>query len=118
MVPAVAALAGKRELMEYFTTRRTQILLRADVVNRLQSLPAPEVTMNVKKVNSYISILCKNTVSHDILKENPELSTSKQGPRHGIGLQVVRNIVGKYDGMMHFEVTGSEFVANIALKSA
>lgn len=77
----------------------------------------PVITVEIKIEKSYLIIICKNKVDADVLLENPELSTMKKDKAlHGIGLQVVRNIVKHYDGMLGFRMDGDFFVVDIMLK--
>lgn len=77
----------------------------------------PKIAVTIQKVGRYVHIVVKNSVFSDVLKRNPTLQTTKQFPNHGIGLQIVKNIVSQYDGMMEFHMEGTEFVANVMLKT-
>ena len=77
----------------------------------------PTIEMNIKLIKNYLSIVCKNTVSHDVLKDNPNLHTTKSNKSdHGIGLQVVHNIVEEHDGMIQFEMEDNKFKASVMLQ--
>jgi len=43
--------------------------------------------------------------------------TTKKSSQHGIGLQVVRNIVNAYDGMIDFHMENLVFVVTVMLKT-
>lgn len=64
----------------------------------------------------YYCIEIVNTVESDILASNPELVTCKRDKSlHGIGLQSVRDIVEKYDGMISFVQKNADFHVCISL---
>jgi len=86
-------------------------------IEACELLPEPEISVSVRQKGKYIHITCKNTVAFDVLKENSELTTTKKTPHHGIGLQVVRNIVDSYDGMIDFYMEDLVFVVNVMLKT-
>lgn len=75
-----------------------------------------EITLKIWSDAGYYCIEIVNTVENDILKYNPELVTSKADKNlHGIGLQTVRDIVAKYDGMISFVQKGNNFHVCISL---
>lgn len=65
------------------------------------------IRLDVHPVKNYLSFRVDNSVPHDILKENPHLHTTKEDAvNHGNGIQIMKKIVQKYDGMMHYEMSG------------
>ena len=60
------------------------------------------------KQNDNRIIICKNTVKESVLKNNPDLrSTKTTGDSHGWGHQIVEKIVSDYHGMIdYFEEFG------------
>ena len=87
-----------------------------NAIEACEKLPAPAISFALHQTGQYIHILCKNTVAYDICKENPNLQTTKPIGIHGVGLQVVRGIVEKYDGMMEFHMEDMVFVVTLMLK--
>ncbi len=74
------------------------------------------ITLKIWSDAGYYCIEIVNTVENDILKSNPELVTSKVDKSlHGVGLQTVRDIVAKYDGMISFVQRGINFHVCISL---
>ena len=60
-------------------------------------------------------ITVTNPVSEDILKENPELHSTKDSPSHGFGIPIMRRIAEKYDGFVSFHVDEGWFTADAML---
>ncbi|MCD8023203.1 MAG: GHKL domain-containing protein [Lachnospiraceae bacterium] len=78
--------------------------------------PEPFVSIEIYPVKSYLMIRVKNRVSTDVLKDNPNLHTTKHNPAtHGKGTRVMRQICEKYNGMLSFEVDNLVFNAEALL---
>ena len=78
---------------------------------------SPAVTIHAACVKNYLRVTVKNRVSHDVLAENPHLSTTKENNAdHGVGIRVIRQIVERYDGMLDFSMQGEWFIADALLK--
>ncbi len=76
------------------------------------------ILVRMKRVKEYLSLVVSNTVGRDVLKENPQLNTSKQQREiHGIGLKVIRELVRKYDGSVTFESGNGMFHAKLMLRA-
>lgn len=75
------------------------------------------ITVRMKRVKEYLSIIVSNSVDRDVLKENPQLDTRKRNREiHGIGIRVIREIVGRYDGSVQFESGNGMFRAKLMLR--
>ena len=82
-----------------------------------QGVSDPGVFIRAACVKNYLRVTVRNRVSHDVLADNPELSTTKLNPAdHGVGVRVIRQIVERYDGMLDFSMSGDMFVADALLK--
>lgn len=58
-------------------------------------------------------ITVTNPVAADVLKENPELLTTKENTSsHGFGIPILRRITEKYDGIITFHVEDGWFTAD------
>ncbi len=67
------------------------------------------------KNNSRI-IICKNTVSTPILKNNKHLKSTKKNPEdHGIGHKIVKSVVNKYNGIVDYFEEDEMFGVQIIL---
>lgn len=76
------------------------------------------VELVIKPVKNYLSITVSNTTNGNILKDNPKLMTTKPETdyKHGLGINIVRTIVRKYDGMDNISVDKGNFTFNALLK--
>lgn len=65
----------------------------------------------------YLSVQIKNLSSENIMEKNPQLLTGKaDAAHHGLGLQIVRSIVNKYDGMFETCMENGYFLASALLR--
>lgn len=77
-----------------------------------------EIVIKIWESGSYYCIKIVNTVETDILINNPNLVTSKKNKKiHGIGINSVRDIVHKYNGIMNFEQKSDKFYVYISLNN-
>jgi len=75
-----------------------------------------EIILVIDKKRDYIFIEVKNTIDKSILKENPNLLTTKHSKlNHGIGVRSIKKIVEKYDGIINYYEKGNIFSCNILL---
>ncbi|MCR4646640.1 MAG: GHKL domain-containing protein [Oscillospiraceae bacterium] len=75
-----------------------------------------EISLRIWKEAGYYCIDLSNTVENDVLKENPDLKTTKKEELlHGYGLRTVREIVDKYNGILNFRQIDQTFHAYISL---
>lgn len=75
------------------------------------------IQVDLQKIKNYISVRIANTVQGDILKENPELRTTKTERHcHGNGIRLIREICDKYEGDCEFSQEGSSFIMSVLLK--
>lgn len=76
----------------------------------------PEIELEIKKEEAYLSILVKNKVKGSVLEENPKLLTGKEDKRkHGLGIRSMKTIVSKYNGIIDFYEKDNEFYCHILL---
>ncbi len=74
------------------------------------------IRLKIRFIKGYIYLYVENSTEEDVLKENPELSTSKEeSERHGFGREIIKDIVNKYNGMMKYESHDDRFAVNIML---
>ena len=89
-----------------------------NAIEACTTLENPRIELELKKVKNYIIVLCKNTITDDVLKNNPELKSIKNNDEpHGIGLRMVRDIVNKYEGVLDFKVEEKMFIVELMLKN-
>lgn len=72
------------------------------------------IFFEISQNKGYVHIIIKNTIAASVLKQNPELLTTKQDSgKHGIGLHSVKSVVQKYGGMIDFYEEHDLFVADV-----
>ncbi|MBQ4561543.1 MAG: GHKL domain-containing protein [Clostridia bacterium] len=78
---------------------------------------APSITLEFSVTGNYQNILCKNSIAASVLKDNPKLHTTKREyrNRHGYGVQSIRRIVEKHNGLIEFYEDEGFFCVHIAL---
>ncbi len=78
----------------------------------------PFIRLTVYPVKSYLALRIDNSVPEDVLQKNPQLQSTKEDSRnHGIGIKVLRDIVKKYDGILHYQMVDPHcFSVEIMLK--
>lgn len=76
-----------------------------NAIEACQSQENAFIKMAVHPVKAYLSIRIDNSVEENILTKNPHLMTTKQDADfHGNGIKILKKIVEKYDGMIHYEL--------------
>ena len=74
-----------------------------NAVEGVKSALDKRIELLFSRQNSNRIFICKNTVSESVLKNNPQLKTTKYDPkRHGYGTKIVSEIVEKYHGMIDY----------------
>lgn len=78
-----------------------------NAIEACRNQDSPFILLDVHPVKSYLAIRIDNSVNHDVLKDNPQLQTTKKDAlNHGNGMRILHKIVQKYDGMLHYEMSG------------
>ena len=88
-----------------------------NAIEACEAVSNPEASITIRIHGSYLYICCKNTTAYDVLKRNRTLTTTKRTGWHGMGLQVVKNIVASYDGMVDFHMENLTFVVDVMLRN-
>jgi sensor histidine kinase regulating citrate/malate metabolism len=74
----------------------------------------PEIEIILSQQKSYYTIIVRNRIENSVLKDNAELKTTKSDKEyHGIGIQSVKGIVSRYNGMMEYYEKDMWFTASI-----
>lgn len=88
-----------------------------NAVEACRELPSPRISIRIKRIKEYLSVVVENSAGRDVLRQNPLLLTSKREKElHGIGLRVIRQIVDRYDGSIQFESDDTSFKAMLMMK--
>lgn len=60
--------------------------------------------------------MIQNSVAENPLKENPNFLTTKENKEiHGFGMQIIRNVAEKYQGMIQIDATDERMKINVLL---
>ncbi len=74
------------------------------------------IKMKMKFIKGYIHIDVSNATNGNVLRQNPGMSTSKgDTDRHGFGMEIIKNIVNKYNGMIKMRSNSGHIEINIML---
>ena len=81
-----------------------------------RKIAEPKIEIILSQKKSYYTIIVKNKIDTSVLESNSELKTTKSDSEcHGIGVQSIKEIVHRYDGMMDFYEQDMWFIASIWL---
>ena len=74
------------------------------------------IQLDLQIKHNYLNIFIKNSIDRSVLSNNELLITSKDNKDlHGLGIQSVKNVVKKYDGMISFFEEKNMFCCQISL---
>ena len=75
-----------------------------------------KVSLSIVQNSSGINIIIGNYISQSVLSDNPKLhSTKVNSVDHGFGIQNVKSIVQKFDGLIEFVEENNIFYVQIFL---
>ena len=102
---------GKMESLD-FSAMLSNVLDNAIEACAVES--EPELYVQIVKKRGYETVLVKNRITNSVLAENPKLqSTKKERDCHGLGVQQIRDVTEKYQGMCDFYEEDGYFCACI-----
>lgn len=79
----------------------------------------PKIEIVLSKKKDYYTIIVKNKIESSVLENNAALKTTKKDKLwHGIGMQSIREIVQRYNGMIEYYEKDNWFIANIWLRES
>ena len=88
-----------------------------NAIEACRELSCPSIEIHLRQVKDYVSLVVRNSAAQDVLKSNPLLRTGKLDKElHGIGLQVIREIVDRYEGSIQFESDNTTFTVMLMMK--
>lgn len=77
-----------------------------------------QMKLHIRSHLDYYIITCSNKISSSIMKDNPELSTTKQDKdNHGKGLSVLKDIAKNYNGDITYSEVDGCFCITVLLKN-
>lgn len=73
-----------------------------------------KIILDISKRNGGLEIIMKNTISSSVLKDNPELITSKADKEnHGYGTKIINEIAERNHGIADFYESGDMFCCHV-----
>lgn len=87
-----------------------------NAIEGVQGTSPMQIEISFSTNGNYQNIICKNSIPSSVLKNNPDLDSSKKNKKmHGYGIKSIRNVVEKYDGLIEFYEENDHFGVQIAL---
>lgn len=85
-----------------------------NAIEASEKIKEPKIEIVLSKQKSYFTIIVKNKIEESVLEKNTELKTTKSDNEyHGIGVQSIKEIVNRYNGMMEYYEKDKWFTASI-----
>lgn len=85
-----------------------------NAIEASEKINSPKIEIVISQQKSYYTIIVKNRIENSVLESNAELKTTKSYSEcHGIGVQSIKEIVARYDGMMEYYEKDLWFTASI-----
>lgn len=93
--------------------------LLTNAIEGCEGIEHARISLAMAPFKDYLLLTVKNTVSHNVIKDNPHLQTTKEDPgRHGIGLKVVEQLAAEYAGTLRLEMADPRTIsASVMLKN-
>ena len=71
----------------------------------------PTIKLQISEDNGNLCIYIGNTTSDNVLKNNPDMNTTKKDKSmHGFGIMNIRDIIDKYNGTINYEQHGDNYL--------
>ncbi len=103
-----------------FSAADISVILTNLVSNSLESCVKssfPEIKLELYEQKNYFCISVKNPITESVLETNPLLVTTKRDKDlHGFGVESVKLLAEKYNGITNFREDGLIFIAEVWLK--
>lgn len=78
-----------------------------NAIEASNSVNEPEIRISLKCMQNYFVIKVSNLVNNDVIKTNPDLSTSKSDKKkHGYGIKIIKEITKKNEGL--YDISSDE----------
>ena len=106
--------------IECFSAADISVILTNLVSNALEACTGSsetEIELQLYEQKNYFCISVKNPITRSVLIRNPFLVTTKQDKdMHGFGVESVKLLAEKYNGITKFREDGLFFIADVWLK--
>ena len=82
-----------------------------------QKVEKPQIILEMKMVKKYLSFTVRNRIEEHQYESAVSRKTTKPSPNnHGLGLQIVQDIVTRYNGISAFETADGWYLASVMLE--
>ena len=82
-----------------------------------QKVEKPQIILEMKMVKKYLSFTVRNRIEEHQYESAVSRKTTKPSPNnHGLGLQIVQDIVTRYNGISAFETEDGWYLASVMLE--
>ncbi len=113
----ILALMPKETRVDLIDLTTLLVNLIDNAIEASAAVKNSKVYVSVKKEKNYIFVKVCNRVLKDVLKENPNLQTTKKEKHlHGNGIALIKMIIDAYDGDIHFSQSKEEFQVSAMIK--
>ncbi len=94
--------------------------LLSNAIEGCNGVEQARISVDIRTFKGYFVITAKNSVSTNVIKENPHfLTTKKDAENHGSGLKVVDQAARRYEGSLRLEMADKHtFSASVMMKNA
>ena len=86
-----------------------------NAINGALESEGKKLEVNIVSEKGFDVITVKNSIDGSVLKDNPELATSKEEPGHGYGMKQMKAVTEKYEGNIDIYEKDGMFVVRVML---
>ncbi|MBD5513899.1 MAG: sensor histidine kinase [Lachnospiraceae bacterium] len=86
-----------------------------NAVNGALESEGKRLEVNIVSEKGFDVITVKNSIDGSVLKDNPELATSKEEPGHGYGMKQMKAVTEKYEGNIDIYEKDGMFIVRVML---
>lgn len=86
-----------------------------NAVNGALESEGKKLEVNIVSEKGFDIITVKNSIDSSVLKDNPELATSKEEPGHGYGMKQMKAVTEKYEGNIDIYEKDGMFIVRVML---
>ncbi|MDE7259683.1 MAG: ATP-binding protein [Lachnospiraceae bacterium] len=86
-----------------------------NAINGALESEGKKLEVNIVSEKGFDVITVKNSIDGSVLKDNPELATSKEEPGHGYGMKQMKAVTEKYEGNIDIYEKDGMFIVRVML---
>lgn len=86
-----------------------------NAVNGALNSEGKKLEVNIASEKGFDVITVKNSIDGSVLKDNPELASSREEPGHGYGMKQIKAITEKYEGNIDIYEKDEMFIVSIMM---